>query len=326
MNVAEKSSEGLSRIFEVTVPATDLDEKLSAKIEEIRPQVRLKGFRPGKVPSAHIRKMFGTSIMGDILQELVPQTTQDVLEERKLRPANQPNVDVKSDAEDILKEGKDFTFEISLEVMPEFETLDPKTLKLEKPMAPVADEQVEEATPGGLLGVGTGLDPAITKGDALAGQVAGGLGAILVLTALDSPRAWPLQGRPAWLLFGASALWGYHAFMQYLVIWSGDIPHFAAWYLDRNQAGWLAVFIITCVLFAAPALFLIKPMRRDRLGSAIVPGLVVLAFALETVWRFAPSLDLDPAGGASAAGLVLILAGLFTLLRGARMRQEAAHG
>lgn len=145
MNVAEKTSEGLSRVYEVTVPAADLDKRLSDKIEEIRPQVRLKGFRPGKVPTAHIRKMFGTSIMGDILQELVPQTTQEVLSERKVRPAAQPNVDVKSDAEDVLKGGKDFTFEISLEIMPDFETVDPKTLKLEKPVAPVADEQVDEA-------------------------------------------------------------------------------------------------------------------------------------------------------------------------------------
>jgi trigger factor len=145
MNVAEKSAKGLSRVFEVTVPASDLDERLSQKIEEIRPQVRLKGFRPGKVPTAHIRKMFGTSIMGDILQELVPQTTQEVLSEREIRPANQPNIDVKSDADDVLKGGKDFQFEISLEIMPEFETVDPKTLKLEKPVAPVADEQVDEA-------------------------------------------------------------------------------------------------------------------------------------------------------------------------------------
>lgn len=148
MNVAEKTSEGLSRVFEVTVPAADLDERLKQKIEEIRPQVRLKGFRPGKVPAGHIRKMFGSSIMGDILQELVPQTTQEVLEERKLRPANQPDVNVKSDPEEVLKQGKDFSFEISLEVMPDFETTDPKTLKLEKPVAPVADEQIEEALSG----------------------------------------------------------------------------------------------------------------------------------------------------------------------------------
>ena len=73
MNVVEKSAEGLSRTFEVVVPASELEAKLTAKIEEIRPEVRLKGFRPGKVPANHIRKMFGASIMGDILQELVPQ-------------------------------------------------------------------------------------------------------------------------------------------------------------------------------------------------------------------------------------------------------------
>lgn len=145
MNVLEKSAEGLSRTFEVVVPASDLQSRLSAKIEEIRPQVRLKGFRPGKVPAAHIRKMFGASIMSDILQEIVPEATQSTLDERKLRPASQPNVDVKSDAEDVLKNGKDFTFEINVEVMPEFEATDPKKLKLQRPVAKVEDVQVKEA-------------------------------------------------------------------------------------------------------------------------------------------------------------------------------------
>ena len=64
MNVTETSSEGLSRTFEIVVPAKDLQARLDAKIEEIRPQVRLKGFRPGKVPSSHIKKVFGDSILG----------------------------------------------------------------------------------------------------------------------------------------------------------------------------------------------------------------------------------------------------------------------
>jgi len=145
MNVVEKSSEGLSRTFEVVVPASDLQSRLSAKIEEIRPQVRLKGFRPGKVPAAHIRKMFGASIMSDILQEIVPEATQSTLDERKLRPASQPNVEVKSDAEDVLKNGTDFSFEINVEVMPEFETSDPKKLKLERPVAKIEDAQIDEA-------------------------------------------------------------------------------------------------------------------------------------------------------------------------------------
>ena len=145
MNVVEKSSQGLSRTFEVVVPASDLQSRLSAKIEEIRPQVRLKGFRPGKVPAAHIRKMFGASIMSDILQEIVPEATQSTLDERKLRPASQPNVEVKSDAEDVLKNGKDFSFEINVEVMPEFEASDPKKLKLERPVAKIEDTQIDEA-------------------------------------------------------------------------------------------------------------------------------------------------------------------------------------
>jgi trigger factor len=145
MNVVEKSSEGLSRTFEVVVPASELDAKLTAKIDEIQPEVRLKGFRPGKVPSNHIKKMFGASIMSDILQEIVPQATQDTLSERNLRPASQPAVDVKSDAEDVLKRGADFSFEISLEIMPEFETADPKSFSVTKPVAEVEDAQIDEA-------------------------------------------------------------------------------------------------------------------------------------------------------------------------------------
>ncbi len=145
MNVVEKSSEGLSRQFEVVVPASELEEKLTAKIDEIRPEVRLKGFRPGKVPAGHIRKMFGASIMGDILQEIVPKATEETLSERNLRPAAQPAVDVKSDAEDVMKNGADFSFEISVEVMPEFEPADAKSFKVTRPVAPIADEQIDEA-------------------------------------------------------------------------------------------------------------------------------------------------------------------------------------
>ncbi len=145
MNVQEKAADGLSRTFEVVVPAAELEERLSAKIEQIRPEVRLKGFRPGKVPSSHIRKMFGASIMGDILQELVPQTTQETLDQHALRPASQPEVDVKSDAEDVIRNGSDFAFEIKVEIMPEFEAVDPKELKLIKQVAEVDEAQVDEA-------------------------------------------------------------------------------------------------------------------------------------------------------------------------------------
>ena len=88
MEVTETKSEGLSRAFNVRIPATVLSEKLDAKIEEIRPQMRLKGFRPGKVPASHVRRMYGKSIMGDIIQEIVTSSSQEALDERELRVAH----------------------------------------------------------------------------------------------------------------------------------------------------------------------------------------------------------------------------------------------
>lgn len=160
----------------------------------------------------------------------------------------------------------------------------------------------------------------------LAAQTAGAFGVILALTALSGARRNPLHGRPVWLLFGTCALWGYFAFMQYLVIWSGDLPHFAAWYLDRNQGGWLALFIAVCLLFAAPATFLLQPVRHSRAGSVLVCAAVLLGFALETVWRIAPSLDLTLPGWSSLAGLALLGTGLTGLTLPGRAIGEAAHG
>jgi len=145
MNVIEKASEGLSRTYEIVIPADDLQARLAAKIEEIRPEVRLKGFRPGKVPTSHIRKMFGESIMGDLLNELVPETTQKTLDEKKLRPASQPDISVTSEAKDVLAGKADFAFEIALEIMPDFEPADPAKLSVTRPVAEVEEAEVDEA-------------------------------------------------------------------------------------------------------------------------------------------------------------------------------------
>ena len=145
MNVTETKAEGLSRTFEFVVPAKDLQARLDAKIEEVRPQVRLKGFRPGKVPTSHIKKVFGESILGDVLEELMPKAVQDTMQERGLELATQPKIEVKSDPAEISKGGKDFEFEVSVEVMPEFEPADAKKMSVTRPVAEIEDAQVEEA-------------------------------------------------------------------------------------------------------------------------------------------------------------------------------------
>ena len=85
MQVTQTKTEGLSREFNVNVPAKELQDKLNARIEEIRPTMKLKGFRPGKVPASHVRKMFGKDLMGELIDKLVNETNQKALEENELQ-------------------------------------------------------------------------------------------------------------------------------------------------------------------------------------------------------------------------------------------------
>ena len=87
MQLTERRSEGLLRVYDVTVPAAELQQKLNAKIEEVRPRVRINGFRPGKVPASHIRKVYGQSMMQDIINDAVQRSTKESLE--KIRSASE---------------------------------------------------------------------------------------------------------------------------------------------------------------------------------------------------------------------------------------------
>ncbi|MEQ8301724.1 MAG: trigger factor [Hyphomonas sp.] len=145
MEVTQTKAEGLSRTFEVKVPASELKTKLDERIEEIRPSMRLKGFRPGKVPAAHVRKMFGRDLMGELVNKLVDETNQKALEENELRPAGQPNVRLDADMEAVIKGDADLAYHMDIDVMPEFTPADIADLAITRPVADVADAQIEEA-------------------------------------------------------------------------------------------------------------------------------------------------------------------------------------
>jgi len=145
MEVTETNAEGLSRTFKVVVPASELVAKLDSRIAEIRPQMNLKGFRPGKVPAAHVKKMFGKSIMSELIEGLVTETNQKALEDADVRPASQPAVDMDGDMEVVLEGKADLAYTLNVDVMPEFEPTDVKVLEIERPVTPVADKDVDEA-------------------------------------------------------------------------------------------------------------------------------------------------------------------------------------
>jgi len=145
MEVIEKSAEGLSRAFTVKVPASELDARLTERLEEMKGQVHLKGFRPGKAPVSFLKKRFGKDMMGEIIQSVVTETNQKVLDERELRPARQPHFHPEGDIEKVQKGEADLEYELHVEVLPQFEPMDVKGLEIERKVADVPDEDVDEA-------------------------------------------------------------------------------------------------------------------------------------------------------------------------------------
>lgn len=145
MQVVEKSNEGLSRVIAVTIPVAELNEKLEARIKEVAPQMKLKGFRPGKVPASYVKKTFGRDFMGEIINASLNETSQGALEELKLRPAAPAEMNLTSDMDKVIAGQEDLAYEMSLEVMPEFTPVDPKSLKLTRPTYEASEEDLDEA-------------------------------------------------------------------------------------------------------------------------------------------------------------------------------------
>lgn len=145
MQVIETATDGLRREFSIVVGKADLDTKLSSRLEELKGQVRLKGFRPGKVPMNHMRRAFGKSVMAEIIQEAVSESSQKAIDERALRPAQQPKIDLTSELENVADGKEDLTFNMTVELMPEFQPVDVTSLSLERLTADIDEADVTAA-------------------------------------------------------------------------------------------------------------------------------------------------------------------------------------
>ena len=143
MEVTEISAEGLKREYKIIVPAADIGTRMNTKIEEIKGQIKLPGFRPGKVPSTVIKQRFGKSLLGEVLQETVDAGATKTMTDNELRPATQPSIDFPEGFEG-LEEDKDLEFSLSLEIMPEVPEQDFSTLSLTREVAEVSDEEVDK--------------------------------------------------------------------------------------------------------------------------------------------------------------------------------------
>nr|MBA3810154.1 trigger factor [Caulobacteraceae bacterium] len=145
MQVVEKPGEGLSRSYGVRVPAMELGALLDARIAEITPTLNLKGFRPGKVPHGHVRRLYGKALMGEVIEKTLNETSQKVLEDHGLRIASRPDLRPSSDMTQVLAGREDLAYDLDVEVMPEFDPIDVSTLDLTRLIYRPAPEELDEA-------------------------------------------------------------------------------------------------------------------------------------------------------------------------------------
>ena len=148
MQVTETLSQGLKREYDISLPASDLAAKLNGQLAELKTKVRINGFRPGKVPVEHLRKVYGKSVMADVVQEAIASANKKIVDDNGLRLAREPKIELPTDQAVIdaaLEARGDLNFKVALEVLPVFEVGDFSEVALERLVADVEDADIDAA-------------------------------------------------------------------------------------------------------------------------------------------------------------------------------------
>ena len=148
MQVTETLVEGLKHEFKISVPASDLDAKADAKLVDLKDKVRLNGFRPGKVPVSHLKKVYGRSVMAETIDQTIRDTNSQIFTDRGFRLATEPKITMpteQKEVEELLAGKTDLTYTVAIEVVPTIQLADFKSFSVEKPVVEVSDADVDDA-------------------------------------------------------------------------------------------------------------------------------------------------------------------------------------
>ncbi len=148
MQVTETLAEGLKHEFKISVPASDLDAKADAKLIDLKDKVKLNGFRPGKVPVSHLKKVYGRSVMAETIDQTIRDTNTQIFTDRGFRLATEPKITMpteQKEVEELLAGKSDLTYTVAIEVVPTIQLADFKSFTVEKPVVDVSDADVDEA-------------------------------------------------------------------------------------------------------------------------------------------------------------------------------------
>jgi trigger factor len=148
MQVTETNTDGLKREFKVVVPASELDARLNDRLTQLKDRVQLRGFRPGKVPVTHLKKVYGRGVMAETIEEVVRETNAKIVTDHGLKLAMDPKITMpesQSEIEGIIAGKSDLAYTVALEVVPPIALADFKQITLERPVAEVIDAEVDES-------------------------------------------------------------------------------------------------------------------------------------------------------------------------------------
>src|SRR6201986_3239232 len=148
MQVTETNTDGLKREFKVVVPAADLDARLNDRLVALKDRVQLRGFRPGKVPVTHLKKVYGRAVMAEAIDEVVRETNAKIVTDRGLKLAMDPKITMpesESEIEGVINGKSDLAYTFAVEVVPPITLADFKQIALTRVSAEVTDAEVEEA-------------------------------------------------------------------------------------------------------------------------------------------------------------------------------------
>ena len=146
MQVTETLSEGLKRQYKVHVPATELAGKLAGELETLKTRVNINGFRPGKVPTAHLRRIYGRQVTAEVLQETVNETNRKIIEDNSFKLAGQPQVSLPEDqaaVEKVMEATGDLEFTVALELLPKITLADHSDVALTREVVAVEDKEID---------------------------------------------------------------------------------------------------------------------------------------------------------------------------------------
>ena len=267
MQVTETLSDGLKRAYRVVVPAADLDAKVATRLSELKDRVRINGFRPGKVPVDHLKRLYGRSVMAETIEAAMQEANNKIVTDHGYKLATQPKVtlpEAENEVKDVVEGKADLAYSVEIEILPKIELADFKGVALERLTAEVSDAEVDE----GIKRLAEQNRPFVSKGEGAKVETGDRVVVSFVGTIDDKPFEGGTADDITVEVGSKSFLPGFEEQLVGMAAGETRIVNldFPANYLNNELAGKAAVFTVTAKSMESPGTVAIDDDFAKSLG------------------------------------------------------------